>query len=253
MQRTFVFFSLLVLSFSLSAQNLSIYTEDDPPLNYLDSDSKLTGLSVEIVREIQRRVGNSDPIQLVPWARGLNRLNSGPLVMLFSMGRTAERNEAYQWIGPIYENTYFLYSLAAAPFQLSSLEEARQLTSIGVYNNDIRDQVLTALGFTNLSRQVNNESLIRMLFAGRLDAIAASKDGIGPLVEKTGHSVDEVRQQLKFLIAQLYIGVSLDTPVSIVQTWNAVLDEMRTDATLLAIFRKYQLEDYYPGPAITKF
>jgi len=253
MQRTLVFFILLIFNFSISAQNLTIYTEEDPPLNYLDSNSRLTGLSVEIVREIQRRVANSDPIQLVPWVRGLNCLNSGPLVMLFSMGRTAERNEAYQWIGPIYENTYLLYSLATASFQLNNLDEARQLRSIGVYNNDIRDQILSTLGFTNLSRQVNNESLIRMLFAGRLDAIAASKDGIGPLVKKAGHSIEEVREQLSFLTAQLYIGVSLDTPESIVQAWNEALNEMRSDATLLTIFQTYQLEDYYPGPAITAF
>jgi len=237
----------------VTAQRLTLFTEESPPLNYLGSDAKPTGLAVEIVQEIQRRVGNTEPIQLVPWARGLARLDSESNVMLFAMGRTAARNPKYQWVGPIYENTYILYSLADASFDLKTIEDAKKLATVGVYRDDIRDQVLTGMGFTNLSRQGDPDTLARMLFAKRLDVIASSPDGVIPIIEKAGKTIADIKPQITFFTAQLYIGVSLGTPKTIVDTWNAALDAMRRDGTLRRLFEKYKLTAYYPGPAVTSF
>ena len=53
---------------SLAAEELTILTENLPPLNYL-KNGKLVGSSVEIVQEIQKRLGSQEPIQVYPWAR----------------------------------------------------------------------------------------------------------------------------------------------------------------------------------------
>ncbi len=47
---------------------LTILTENLPPLNYVKG-GVLVGPSVEIVKEIQRRVGSHEPIKVYPWAR----------------------------------------------------------------------------------------------------------------------------------------------------------------------------------------
>ena len=72
--------------------------------------AQLTGLTIEIVQEIQKRVGNNDKIQVVPWARGIDKINNNPNTLLFSMARTQDREDAYQWIGPIMANIYGLYA-----------------------------------------------------------------------------------------------------------------------------------------------
>ncbi|MGD8337622.1 MAG: hypothetical protein PVJ29_11000, partial [Desulfobacterales bacterium] len=51
----------------LFSADLTILTENLPPLNYV-KDDELVGPSVEIVKEIQRRVGSSEKIQVFPWA-----------------------------------------------------------------------------------------------------------------------------------------------------------------------------------------
>ena len=114
-QKLFPFICALFFSANLFAQGLSIYCEDDMPLQFVGANGKLTGFSIEIVNEIQRRVGNKNDIQLVPWARGLANLNTEPNSMLFTMARTAERNQQYQWIGPIAETTYGFYVKADSP------------------------------------------------------------------------------------------------------------------------------------------
>ena len=52
---------------------LQLLTEELPPLNFTEGD-EIRGLSVDLVREIQRRLGKDYPIQVVPWARGYHAL-----------------------------------------------------------------------------------------------------------------------------------------------------------------------------------
>jgi polar amino acid transport system substrate-binding protein len=54
---------------------LTILTEELPPYNYTEN-GKLTGATTQVVQEIMRRLGIDDPIAVVPWARGYQRLNN---------------------------------------------------------------------------------------------------------------------------------------------------------------------------------
>lgn len=62
---------ILARALRLAAQGQTIYCENDPPNPFLGSDGRLTGLIVELVEAIQRRLGTAEPIQLVPWAQGV--------------------------------------------------------------------------------------------------------------------------------------------------------------------------------------
>ena len=55
-----------------AATELQLYTEENPPLNF-SRDGQVDGLSVEVVRELLRRTGDSGTIYMVPWARGYMR------------------------------------------------------------------------------------------------------------------------------------------------------------------------------------
>ncbi|GAB1484449.1 ABC transporter substrate-binding protein [Treponema sp.] len=235
------------------AQTLLIYTEDAPPLSMPGPDGNPIGLAVEIVQEIQNRVGNTDTIELVPWARGMAILDKSPNILLFSMGRTAERNEKYQWIGPLYESAFALFSLADSKLSVKNIEDAKKATAIGVYRDDVRDQILTGLGLSNLKRVDDENMLARMLFAKRLDLIASSAVGVKAMLDATDHKESEVKLQYVFSQTQLYIGVSKATSPAVVKAWNEALETMKKDLTFRKLFEKYKLLDNIPGPAITKF
>ena len=99
MQATVKF--LAALAFSLlggtaHAQELSLYCEEDKPLQFYNAQGKLTGVTVEIVEEIQNRLSSTASIQVVPWSRGIEMLYRNPNTMLFTMARTPERESQYQ-------------------------------------------------------------------------------------------------------------------------------------------------------------
>ena len=81
----------LAVTPAVSAQ-YSIYTEEIPPWNYTQ-DQKLTGFSVEIVREMLRDLKIEDNITVVPWARGYRATLAGGRSVLFSIARTEHREK----------------------------------------------------------------------------------------------------------------------------------------------------------------
>lgn len=253
MRKIAILLFLIVLTASIAAQSIQIYTEDAPPLSFNGSDGKPAGLSVEIVQEIQRRLGNRDQITLVPWVRGLFYLNENANVFLFAMGRTAERNDRYQWIGPIYETAFAFYSLSGSKLQITSLDDAKKVPQIGVYRDDIRDEILTEAGFTNLVRVKDETTVARMLFAQRIDLMASSTSGIAGLLQSLEYKPDSVQLQYIFKRMQLYIGVSIKTNPTIVTTWNDTLDALKKDGTMLKLFQKYNVVENFPGVASTSF
>nr|WP_295778302.1 transporter substrate-binding domain-containing protein [Rhodoferax sp.] len=248
-----LFLAGLLSSGMLLAQSLSIYYEDNKPLQFQGADGKPAGFAADVVREIQRRIDNKDEIQLVPWARGLNRLNSNPNTLLFSMARTAERDNLYQWIGPIFDNSYALYVKADSPLLISNLEDAKKVASIGVYRGDVRDQVLTALGFANLDRSNSNLSNVKKLMAGRISLFAGSPTNLQALAEEAGYRTTDFKLVFVFMHKQLYVAASQGTDPALVARWNDALGQMKRDKTFEKTFKHYFPNLDLPGPATSVY
>ena len=242
-----------LLGVCLDAQSLTIYTEVSPPAQYLDSEGKLTGCSYEIVREIQRRIGSADPIEVVPWVRGYGELQGRPNVALFSVARSEDRDPLFQWVGPIRENTYSLFGRKDSRLQVRSLDEARQIGLIGVYKEDMRDQYLTRMGFTNLDRSIDSLIPVKKLLAGRIDCIVTTRSGLVELARLAGAELGDFREIFPLLRVQLYIAFSKATPAPTVRAWSAALETMKKDGTFERIYRKYPSSDPLPGPPLKPY
>ena len=91
------------------AQPLKILCDSDPPAQFIGADGQLTGYTVELVRDIQKRVGNDYPISIVPWARGYEMIRHQPNVVLFLMAHTPERASQFKWVGPVLELEFGFY------------------------------------------------------------------------------------------------------------------------------------------------
>jgi len=235
------------------AEGLTIYCEEDPPNQMVGPDGQLSGMSVEIVTELQKRLGSHDPIQLVPWARGYDAVQKLPGTMLFSMSRTAERDPLFHWIGPVLETSYAFYARADSRIVLKDLEEARKLKRIGVYNYDVRETFLTRAGFTNLDRAANNIQNFKKLMAGRVDIYASSPISIEDEAKSAGYHASDVKHVLTFMQVQLYIVLSKGTPEGVVKAWSEAFSSQRKDGTFARLHRKYYPLRPLPGKAVTEF
>ena len=73
---------VLITCQSVLCEELTILTENLPPLNYIENGI-LVGPSVEIVKQIQKRVGSQAQIQVYPWAKAYKMALEEKNVILF--------------------------------------------------------------------------------------------------------------------------------------------------------------------------
>ncbi len=244
---------LAVANKTTTAQSLKIYTEVSPPEQIQGSDGKLSGIAIDTVAEIQKRIGNKDPIKVMPWARSYEATLRDPNVLLFSMSRSAERNPLFQWVGPINETVYGFWVKADSKVLIKSLDDAKKLRGIGVYRDNVRDQYLTKQGFKNLNRTNDNEGNIKMLMFGRTEAFADSRNGIAENAKAAGFKREDFKEAFPFFKVQIFLAFSKNTPKEVVNAWQTALDAMKKDKSFDHIFHRYLPNTALPGPAITDF
>ncbi|MEA3353689.1 MAG: hypothetical protein U9Q33_07740 [Campylobacterota bacterium] len=60
---------ILISSYTFAKDNIQLLTETWTPYQ-IETKEGLKGISVELVRQIQKRIGNKNTIKVFPWNRG---------------------------------------------------------------------------------------------------------------------------------------------------------------------------------------
>lgn len=241
---------ILFLIFLANAENIKIYTEVSPPINFKDKNGELVGVSVEIVKEIQRRLGSKEKIRCSPWARGYHELQKCDNVILFSTARTKKRENLFKWVGPITRTGWIFYGKKESKIKLSSLDDAKKLKQISTVRNDARENLLKEKGFKNLHSVTNNNMAAKMVDAGRSDAFVSSNLGYRKVLQTAKLNPNSFEELIVLRTIDLYIAFSKKIDDSIVEKWQKSLDEMKKDGTFEKIYHKWLPGEKIPMKAL---
>jgi polar amino acid transport system substrate-binding protein len=201
-------------------------------------------LSVDVVKEIMKRLSMPQEIKAWPWVRGYKAATEGPNVVLFPTARTPTREPLFQWVGPLAASRYCLYARKGSGISIHSLDDARKLKAIGTYRENYAAQYLIQQGFTNLEYVVDNKLNIKKLMGGHLDAITAISFTISDIMKEAGYSRDDVEEVFLIRQSESYIAFSKQVPPEVVQAWQHAYDEIRDEGLLLQIQHKWMPEEY---------
>jgi polar amino acid transport system substrate-binding protein len=213
-------------------------TENLPPLNYVE-DGVLVGPSVDTVREIQRRVGSDEPIQVYPWARAYKMALEQENVVLFGMTHTEARHDKFQWIGPLATKRDILVARKGSGIRINSLEDAKEVKRIGTLRDDTRERLLKSLGFTNLESVSDEQMNAKKLVLGRIDLWSYKIPGLRTVCDLAGVDYTKLEEAYNLREINVDIAFSKKTSDSIVEKWRSAFDEMLADGTLIKIRRKW--------------
>ena len=90
------------------------FTENLAPLNYLDESTGIaSGFSVDLLRLIADEAGLPYEVEVMPWLRAVQSAGQTSASLLFSLTRTVERENQYQWLGPISPRRILIYRLSS--------------------------------------------------------------------------------------------------------------------------------------------
>lgn len=222
----------------LHAGNLTIYTEEWKPVSYSEN-GEAKGLGVEVVQEIMRRLGLSNQIRVVPWARGWKNLVEKPNVVLFTVTRTEEREKLFAMIGPVAVGTTNFYAKKGSGIRITTMEDARKVNGIGVYRSAVEEQILTKQGFSNLEATSIPLYSAMKLMIGRIDLWCNANLTAGKILEDAGYSIDDVENLFTIQENHLYIAMSRGTPEETVRLWTQTLEAIKEDKTFARIYARW--------------
>lgn len=227
-----------------TAQELKAVTQDFKPYSY-EQNGKVTGIATEIVELILERANLQASFTVYPWARAYKIATEEPNVMIYSLVRSAERENLFKWIGPILPpvKTYLYKLKKRTDIHLTSLDDARQY-SIGVVRATMPHQFLMKQGFEeekNLSINANQDALIKNFFTERIDLIMSESLNFAAQASGIGFTPGDAEPaiELSILTVEFYLGISLKTDDALVQKIQAAFDQVKTEGKIEAIIEKY--------------
>ncbi len=221
------------------AAPLRLLTEDAPPMSFL-REGRVEGMSVEVVRELARRLGEEIEIELVPWTRAYLLAQQQADTAVFSTVRTPEREALFRWVGPLVRGQTRFYSLKS-----SNLQEATRAGWIAVPREWYTYQTLKAHGLNNVYGTSGSRQMINLLKHGRASLIATEDITLAQELAAGGLALDQVQAHYSFMSSDYYIAFSVQTDPGRVRRWQAMLEAMRADGSLKRIVQRW-----LPGVAL---
>lgn len=233
-----------------SEPELHFLTEHSPPSQYLNEVGEIDGVTIKLIRHLQKQLDERLHITLLPWARALKLARQRPNTVLFETVRTPAREPYFQWVGPIKLFDMHLYTLpeiVANPADFSE-ENLRACA----YRSSAQLGYFEQLGFeagNNVSVVANSHECQTMAKWGRTDVIALNALRYGEFFQ-----VGEITlQRWKPLYrSYLYLAFSPDIPAQRVQRWQDALEQSYRDGTMRRLYHKdypadmiEQLETYW--------
>ena len=232
---------VLITCQSVMCEDLTILTENLPPLNYVEN-GVLVGPSVDIVKQIQKRVGSKEEIQVYPWARAYQMALNEKNIILFGMTYTKLRKDKFKWVGPLATKRDILVAKKGSGIKISSLEDAKKVVRIGTLRDDTRERLLKSHGFTNLEPVSDEQLNAKKLALGRIDLWTYKIPGLRTVCDLAGVDYADFEEVYHLREIDLMIAFSKRTPDSIVQKWRDAFNEMLADGTILQIRNKWNMK-----------
>ncbi len=237
-------FFVFALASMLFSADVKLYTEDFPPYQ-INENGKLSGIAIDVINEIKKRVKDDVSIELSDWNTSYNKALNNKNCGVFSTGRTPERENLFKWVGPIGKTKYIFFANAQNDLYIGNPNEAESKAKyILVSNNDVSHQVLSNLGIKNLkiSQDKTNKENIQSI-ANDKSGLWASDFYSGIYkIRKLGleNKIKPMMYNRPFITTTMNIAFNKDSDEKVIENWTQALKEIVDDGTYAKIMQKYE-------------
>lgn len=222
---------------------IQIYTESSPPYSYMtgkDTTRKVEGSSVDIVNAIQTRTGHVNKINMSVWTDAYSVVQYLPNSAIFNITRTPERENMFQWVGPISSSRSYFYTLKSSGLTVTTIAQAKALKSVATPEGWFTYDYLVKNGFQNIvATSRTSLEAFQQLIKGEVQALLMTDLDVKWLADLSKVPLSDLSQQLQASDLKDYIAFSLNTPATTVQQWQQQLNAMKSDKTFDTIWNKW--------------
>lgn len=206
---------LLAVSSAVQAQPLRLTTQQQPPYNMEDAKGRQSGLALETVVCALKHMQYPYSIQFLPWLRAQNMVKNGQADGFFPASQNAERDRFAILSETVAPQQWRWYLPADSTVDPTSADFRSQST-VGAYLGSNMQSWLKQTGYSIYAVPYTHDQLLRVLLAGRVQAVLASDLAMQEAIAKAGaeQRVRSVLQQDKpmgvYFSLQFLAGASPD-------------------------------------------
>lgn len=190
----FVSITFTITAFAMP--KVTVYTELSPPF-IVQEQGKVSGIATDRVISILEEAGIDYELVMYPWARSLMKFQSDPYALLYSVGRTPEREKQFHWIAPVARFEVSLVSLANRDdIQFKSLDDVRQF-SVVAQRDDISYNWSKGQGLIendNLLVCPDIECSWRFLMSGHVDLMLEDYSLVDYTAPSFGYNAQDIKE-----------------------------------------------------------
>lgn len=235
---------LLVFSSTAQQQPIKLVTWEYPPYIIKDGSSS-KGLTIEIVNEIFKRMGQPISIEFVPTARAITMVTDGSADGAFTLKKTPEREKSLLIPNEtIIAQDYVFFVQKDSKVEYTGKFISLSKANIGVLNQASFGQVFDTAAKNGEFGQLDNAndyySLFKKLLAGRNDATICSKlVGIAILKEIGGIDKVKISGPPTETASSYLMFTKVRDLTSVAKAFDKALLSMKKDGTYDKIIDKY--------------
>lgn len=235
-------FSSISLAASDSINDYTIMTEDYPPFNYSDGDD-VKGLAAEIFSLTLRNLNStktSKNFEILPWARSYKDIQSLDNTILFSMTRTAERENMFKWVGPIAPTKISIMTLKSKGIKISDFTNLGSYR-IGTVRDDIGELLLLSNNFPKeyIKSVAKLENNISKLDADRIDLISYEENVLKWTIKQEGKKLIDYETVFILKESEVFYAFNKNTPDSLIKQVQEAFDKVKNSPEYQQILDKY--------------
>ena len=222
--------------------DLRYLTEVYPPFNYVDDEGRPAGLYIDLLNLIWAELGvPPQPIEVMPWVRGMYFLRNRSDVVLFGAAWTRERAQDFHFVYPVLQTVYVLVALKDAHVRIDSLEDVIDGHHVGVVQEDVCETLALRHGIPDalLERAWSLDALMDMMLRGRFDLLLIDKGSIDHIARR--HGLDPGDLEIVHVLERTSEGfmLSADVPAELVARMQVALEAVQTRPEFAALLRRY--------------
>jgi len=223
----------------LDTPKLLITTENWPPYNYLNDQNKIVGPAVDKVTKVLQTAGFDFTIELYPWARSYHLAKTRANTAIFSIMRSSQRENDFQWVCPLItqESLYFIKLAKREDIELKHIEDAKKYTT-AASRDEFDALFLVEQGFSEHQHyELTKGDLtnFKLLLAGHADLIIANTETA--LINLERLNVDPTLLSMELSLNThktnpLCLAFSLSTSQSIVEKVRQALHKVDAQSAI---------------------
>lgn len=213
-------------------------TEEYKPLNYTEN-GVLTGLAPELLREICTNLNIPFYTKVLSWEEAYSLAQTNDQTVLYSTILNANRKEMFKWAGPYASLDWMFYSSSHNQLTINSMDDARQVSKIGVLADYAITQVLIDEGFTNLVNCNDNIDAFDKLLKGEIDLFPSDKITAEAALNSLGKLIYDVNGEMTIRTDLVYFAFNKNIPDYVVADFQREIDVLKANGTLASLYQQF--------------